>query len=321
VASRDVVLLDRHWGSLAVLPPASADDAAVACSYGAEALGLALLRSASGSDLDVRRRQLLQDLAERRWRVPGELVTRARVLGLPFPAAGPYVALLATDLGTVDGDAVAAAVSRELAPGTSLVADVGGDVLAVVHTSGPHAVAVSVLRAVDSVGASGGRVVVGTVVSRLEEVDGSIRRARAARELAADDGRITLAAELTPQLLLSGIREDPLAVELVAEQLGPLVDHDRAMGSDLVQTLRVYLTCSSSKVATAQALRLRRQTLYGRLQRIEQLIGSVSAPRRHTALVLALALQELAGRGAHPAPGIGAAVRRTAGPSVRRQRA
>jgi PucR family transcriptional regulator, purine catabolism regulatory protein len=34
--------------------------------------------------------------------------------------------------------------------------------------------------------------------------------------------------------------------------------------------------------------------LYGRLQRIEGLIGDIAAPQRHTALVLALALHELA---------------------------
>jgi PucR family transcriptional regulator, purine catabolism regulatory protein len=69
-----------------------------------------------------------------------------------------------------------------------------------------------------------------------------------------------------------------------------------------VRTLRVYLAHSSSKVRTAEALRLRRQTLYGRLQRIEELIGDIAAPHRHTALVLALALDDLAGRGS-AAPG------------------
>src|SRR4051794_12208564 len=100
VARRDVVLLDRHWGHVAVLSPARADDPLVlaACRFGAEALGLALLRSAVGADLEVRRRQLVDDPIERRWRAPGELVARARVLGLPFTADGRYVALVITDL-------------------------------------------------------------------------------------------------------------------------------------------------------------------------------------------------------------------------------
>ncbi|GAB3364671.1 hypothetical protein GCM10027300_39790 [Modestobacter lapidis] len=107
VARRDVVLLDRHWGHVAVLPPARADDPLVhaACTYGAEALGLALLRSAAGGDLEVQRRQLVDDLTEPRWRSPGELVARARVLGLSFTARR-YAALVVTDLGAADPDAV-----------------------------------------------------------------------------------------------------------------------------------------------------------------------------------------------------------------------
>ena len=44
------------------------------------------------------RRQLVDDLTERRWRAPGELVARARVLGLPFSADSRYAALVVTDL-------------------------------------------------------------------------------------------------------------------------------------------------------------------------------------------------------------------------------
>src|SRR3954449_10868383 len=171
VARRDVVLLDRPWGSVAVLPPARADDplVAAACAYGAEAIGLSLLRSAAGDDLEVRRRQLVDDLAARRWRAPGELVARARVLGLPFTADGRYAALVVTGLGTADPDAVVRAVCGALAPGTALVADVGEDVVAVIRTSGVLAAGRAVLGALDALGAGTGRVVAGTVVRRLED--------------------------------------------------------------------------------------------------------------------------------------------------------
>jgi purine catabolism regulator len=297
VARRDVVLLDRHWGHVGVLSPARADDPLVlaACSYGAEALGLALLRSAAGADLEVRRGQLVDDLIERRWRAPGELVARARVLGLPFTADGRYVALVVTDLEAVDLEAVVRAVVGALVPGTALVTDVGEDVLAVVRTSAVTAAARAVLRAVDATGAGCARVVPGTVVGRLEDVDRSMARARAALALTVGGGRVVSAAGMTARLLLAGGGQEPLARQLVQEEIGRLVDHDAAHGSELVRTLRLYLAHSSSKVQTAQALRLRRQTLYGRLQRIEELIGDFSAPHRHTALVLALALDELAG--------------------------
>jgi purine catabolism regulator len=296
VARRDVVLLDRHWGHVAVLPPARAEDPLVhaACTYGAEALGLALLRSAAGGDLEVRRRQFVDDLTERRWRTPGELVARARVLGLSF-TAGRYAALVVADLGAADPDAVVRAAVSAMAPGTALAADVGGEVVAVIRTSAVMAAARAVLRAVDELGATSPRVVAGPVVGRLEDVDRSITQARAALALTVGGERVVSAADMTASLLLADLRDASLARQLVREQIGGLTDHDAAHGSDLVRTLRVYLAHSSSKVRTSAALRLRRQTLYGRLQRIEDLIGDISSPHRHSALVLALAIEDLAG--------------------------
>jgi purine catabolism regulator len=295
VARRDVVLLDRHWGQLAVLPPARADDPGVvaACTYGAEALGLALLRSAAAGDLGDRRRHLVDDLAERRWRSSGELVARARVLGLPFTADGPYVALLVTDLGSADVDGVVRAAAGALPPGTALVADAGEDVVAVLRTSAAMTAARAVLRAVEGAGAAAARVVAGTVVGRLEDVDRSIARARAALALTAGGEKVVSAAGLTAELLLAGVCDGEFARQLVREQLSPLIDHDSAHGTELVRTLRVYLAHSSSKVQTSAVLRVRRQTLYGRLQRIQELVGDIAAPQRHTALVLALAIAEL----------------------------
>jgi PucR family transcriptional regulator, purine catabolism regulatory protein len=300
-ARRDVVLLDRLWGHVAVLPPARGDDPAVAaaCAYGAEALGLALLRSAAGADLDVRRRQLLDDLTERRWRSPGELVARARVLGLSFSAEGCYAALVVTGFPAADPDAVVRAVRGALAPGAALVVDVGEDVVVVVRGSAVTSAARAVLRAVDGLGADRARVVAGTVVRRLEDVDRSVARARQALVLTPAGERIVSAGAMTARLLLAGVREEPLAAQLVREELGRLAEHDAVHGSDLVATLRTYLAHSSSKVRTAQALRVQRQTLYARLQRIEALIGDISAPHRHCGLVLALALDEL-GAGAGP---------------------
>jgi purine catabolism regulator len=294
VVRRDVVLLERHWGQLAVLAPASADDPAVTavCHYGAEALGLALLRSAAGGDLDTRRRQLVADVTQRRWRAPGELIARARVLGLPFTAEGRYVVLVVTDLGSGDPDAVVRATVGALAPGSALVADVGEDVLAVVRSSAALTAARAVLAAVDGV-LPGARVVAGPVVGRLEDVDRSLSAARRAVVLAPAGDRVVAAGDMSAQLLLSALPDDQLAAQLVTEEIGRLVEHDARHGTELVHTLRVYLAHSSSKVRTSEALRLRRQTVHGRLQRIEELIGEVHVAGRHTALVLALALQAL----------------------------
>ena len=295
LARQDILLLERHWGQIVVLPPCSTDGPTVvaACAYGAVALGLALLRSTSAGDLDDRRRRLVDDLTERRWRAPAELVARARVLGLPFPAEGRYAALIVTDVGGVRPDSVVRAVMAALPPGTALVADVDEHVVAVVRTSSVLADARAVLSAVDVLGISRPRVVVGTVVGRLEDVDRSLVRARTALALTAGGDRVVSAADMTAPLLLAGLRDEPLAAQLVREEIGGLADHDAAHGTDLVRTLRVYLAHSSSKVRTADALHLRRQTLYGRLQRIEELIGDISASHRHMPLVLALALEDV----------------------------
>jgi purine catabolism regulator len=293
VVRRDVVLLERHWGQVAVLPPARADDPTVGtvCGYGAEALGLALLRSAAGGDLVHRRNQLLTDLTERRWRASGELVSRARVLGLPFTAEGRYVVLVVTGLGALDLESVVRAVTGALPPGTALVADVGEEVVAVVRTSGAMTAARAVLAAVDRLPAAAARVVAGPVVGRLDEADRSLAAARRALELSPE--RLVSAGAMTAQLLLNGLVAEPLAEQLVVEEIGRLVEHDAAHGSELVRTLQVYLANSSSKVRTSEALRLRRQTVHGRLQKIEELIGDVHVASRHTALVVALALHDL----------------------------
>jgi purine catabolism regulator len=238
----------------------------------------------------------VSDLAERNWHSSADLVARARVVGLPFSAEGQYAVLMITDLRAVDVDAVIRAVAGALTPRTALVADLGEDVVAVVRTAKVTDAANAVLRAVDTLGGDASRVVTGSVVNRLEDIDRSITRARAAMALPSRGERILVSEGMTTQLLLGAVRGESLAGQLVQEEIGRLTDHDDAHGTELVRTLRTYLTHASSKVQTAEALRLRRQTLYGRLQRIEELIGDISDPQRHTSLVLALALNELIDR-------------------------
>jgi purine catabolism regulator len=124
----------------------------------------------------------------------------------------------------------------------------------------------------------------------------SVTLARRALELTDGGDRVVSAGQMTAPLLLSGLAEEELAVQLVREEIGRLVEYDATHGAQLVDTLRTYLAHSSSKVRTSEAMRLRRQTLYGRLQRIEELIGDVHAPARHAPLVVALALHDLTNR-------------------------
>ncbi|MBS1881824.1 MAG: PucR family transcriptional regulator ligand-binding domain-containing protein [Actinobacteria bacterium] len=61
---------------------------------------------------------------------------------------------------------------------------------------------------------------------------------------------------------------------LAAENtLGPLLDYDDESGSELVETLRVYLECNRSPKRTADQLFIHNQTVHYRIKRIEELTG------------------------------------------------
>ncbi|NWQ43715.1 PucR family transcriptional regulator ligand-binding domain-containing protein [Bacillus sp. EB106-08-02-XG196] len=61
--------------------------------------------------------------------------------------------------------------------------------------------------------------------------------------------------------------------ELVMEYLQPVIHHDQTYNSKLLETLKVYLECNGSKQETANKLFIVRQTLYHRLQKLENLLG------------------------------------------------
>ncbi|RBY93224.1 PucR family transcriptional regulator ligand-binding domain-containing protein [Blastococcus sp. TF02A-30] len=123
----------------------------------------------------------------------------------------------------------------------------------------------------------------------MAEAGHSLREAHAALPTAAVLGRGTVPTrELTlPRLL--GELDDAALVRLVDDALAPLVAWDRAHGSDLVHTLAVHLR-HGSRVRSAGALHVHRQSLYQRLERIEALLGhSVDDPAAHEHLVVATA--------------------------------
>lgn len=99
-----------------------------------------------------------------------------------------------------------------------------------------------------------------------------------------------LAADLGVYHLLSGVADDAVLERFVEEQLGPLLEQDARTGSDLVQTLDTHLESGLSKTVAAATLRIRRQTMYSRLDRIARLLGGVSFNDRQRMTALDLAL-------------------------------
>ncbi|MFI2735965.1 PucR family transcriptional regulator [Streptomyces sp. NPDC018711] len=97
------------------------------------------------------------------------------------------------------------------------------------------------------------------------------------------------ARRLDIDLLLWRLRDHPDLAAFVDRAIGPLRDHDRASRPPLLPTLETYLAHAGRKAETARELHLNRQTLYNRLARISELLGTdLDDPQTVLALSLAL---------------------------------
>ncbi|MFE7354038.1 PucR family transcriptional regulator [Streptomyces sp. NPDC057543] len=97
------------------------------------------------------------------------------------------------------------------------------------------------------------------------------------------------ARRLDIDLLLWRLRDHPDLAAFVDRAIGPLRDHDRASRPPLLPTLETYLAHAGRKAETARELHLNRQTLYNRLARIGELLGTdLDDPQAVLALSLAL---------------------------------
>ncbi|WP_320776595.1 PucR family transcriptional regulator [Streptomyces sp. CRN 30] len=98
------------------------------------------------------------------------------------------------------------------------------------------------------------------------------------------------ARRLDTELLLWRLRGHPDLAAFVDRAIGALRDHDARSRPPLLPTLEAYLAHAGRKAETARALHLNRQTLYNRLARMEELLGTdLDDPQ--TVLTLSLALR------------------------------
>lgn len=89
--------------------------------------------------------------------------------------------------------------------------------------------------------------------------------------------------------MLFQIQKNQSIMDMAYDYLFPLYEYDRKHNSKLVETLRVYLQTNGLKKETAQKLYIVRQTLYHRLEKIEQLLGKdFMSPEKRLALELML---------------------------------
>ncbi|MED1784068.1 PucR family transcriptional regulator [Brevibacillus fortis] len=90
--------------------------------------------------------------------------------------------------------------------------------------------------------------------------------------------------------LLFHVPNEPVLKVFISDYLGLLLAHDQAHGSSLVHTLRVYLDANLSKQEAAEKLYIHRQTLYHRLEKIEEILGEDYAAT-HNRICLEIALR------------------------------
>ncbi|MFD7551810.1 PucR family transcriptional regulator [Streptomyces sp. NPDC059578] len=283
----------------------------IAVERAADSLAVVLMQARQEEELTARGRgDFLADLAEGRI-APGDAPDQARVLGFR-PGDAPLVPVVMRlpeggGLGAGGGWAVLArAVAEEVAavgvPVLLGVRPVEGRVpLLVAPRAAEEREAVAdriaaALRAgveraglhhagtrtpIVVVGAAGGWAAAAAGLRHAAET------ATAAQGL--DDRPWYDARRLDIDLLLWRLREHPDLAAFVDRAIGPLREHDGRAKPPLLPTLESYLAHAGRKAETARELHLNRQTLYNRLARIGELLGTdLDDPQTVLALGLAL---------------------------------
>lgn len=265
---------------------------------------------------------LLRDIADGRYLSGAEITSRASALGFTVRGDNRAAAIVVdmTTLASSRSGLIATAEAARKSFGMCLVVELDGHVLVAAALRGDlrarlaeFAEAIDVeLRA--TAGGSVVRLTAGPLVDDVAGLARSVPGAREAAQLArqlALGSRIVLATDLGVYRLLAGLVADVDLERFVEQQLGPLLEHDARTGSDLVLTLDTYLESGLSKTAAAAVLRIRRQTLYHRLDRIAGLLGGLDFGDRQQLTALDLALTTWRMRTSAATRAVGTVVRTT----------
>ncbi len=111
----------------------------------------------------------------------------------------------------------------------------------------------------------------------------------AARSAAARGVGLSDAADLGGFLLVADPAAGPVLAALAAATIGPLAEHDRRTGSDLVATLRAFLDNHGQLELAAAAAGVHRHTMRARMDRISEL-AAIDLSSAHVRAELLLAM-------------------------------
>jgi purine catabolism regulator len=314
--SRPVQVGGTSWGTLIVTTRRSQLRSAV-LDRAAHVVALELIHASTTQDQIALASSVLYDLVHDRLPSVEELRARCEIAGFPGERGRPLVALSVAGDRRVQQALLSSSALRACTEtfGACLVGEVDDEVVMVVRV--PRGGEAPLRQRLDQLSGrladflertTGSSLVAVTAGTPVEEIDGLARSIAQAREVAAIARRLgtrrgaMLARDLGIYRLLVHLQSGPELSVFLREQLGSLLDHDAAHGTELLRTLDAYLRHGLAKTETAGALGIRRQTLYNRLARIEELLGG-AAPltdyERRTALSVALHAWQLR-TGLHP---------------------
>lgn len=289
-----VGLRGSAWGRL-VAPQGTADpvETAVVLQRAAQALQLSRLVQRDVAGLQFQAREsLLLDLMESR--VPDEVdaIARARALGMsPQPSYLPVVAhfgaTAVTDQITRQRRARAQIEAVSEAARSARIDMIAGGVadgqvglvLALRSGAAEDAALTNLSQALGSRQGTRQPVTLGVGPASVSLV-GATARLRTTMHVAS-------AAHMLPDVrrpwyrsgdvrirgLLAELQDDERVVAFAESELGSLLAHEGTSREELIALLRSFLRLGGNKAAVAADVHLSRQALYGRLRRLEAILG------------------------------------------------
>jgi purine catabolism regulator len=321
----------EDWGRLIMLrggPPAAGDVALIERAATTLALGR-LLDSQQDSLERQAHRTILSAFLGHGYADQAEAEARARALGVPVTGrslvavvvrlagsvAGGLAGSVAGGLaGSVAGGLAAQARAAEVADALAeacrqlrvpaLVGSLDDDRIAALLALPPRSDPEAALRrlAEQLRPRLSGRDVIGagSAVDSVSGVQRSLLEADHVAQAAVGSGA-GLPFYRLPDLRLRGLlhllREDPRMHAFAERELGPLLAHDDAGGTQLLAALTAYLSAGGNKAEAAKQAHLARPTMYERLRQIEDVLGIDLEPAE-SRLSLHVALLALQAAGA-----------------------
>lgn len=299
----EIQLNGRTWGRL-LLACGRSDEVDAIGERSALAFGLELVRQNVGlHDPRQAARRFLADLATGQEMSEYELLHRSQEAELPTSAGRLVAGVLRPPWDSSDGGYIEFAAARLSL--RCLAATVRDRIAFVIEADpGSHRAMLDDLlleieRARATTVRTETRITYADRIDSVRDLAGVLPSLIEASQIVdhLNIGRKTVHfADVTFYRVLENLSDSHLADEIISTQLGPLLGNEK-----LIETLDAMVASGGNKTRTAAMIGVRRQTLYNRLYRIEQLLGYEPSAANYLNLALALAAHRLSDAGRLPA--------------------